>query len=110
MTVLTDEGWTADDLYSCSIRELKELAAGTGVSIPYGATKADVVALLTGRYVHVVPSADDICAQMLQEAAQLRSWVRGVPRDSRACLSHEWIRWLQAHDVPAINARANYYD
>jgi hypothetical protein len=107
MTVLTDEEWTAEDLYSCSIKELRMLADETGIRAPYGATKADLVALLLGDIAQVVPSADDICNAMLREAAQLRSWVRGVP-PGHACLTPHDMSWLQQRDVSAVWARAVY--
>ena len=107
MTVLTDEEWTAEDLYACSINELRMLADETGVRIPYGATKADVVALLTGKLADVEPSADDICSAMLHEAAQYRRWVRGVP-PWHACITPHDMSSLYQHDLPAIWERAAY--
>lgn len=107
MTVidLKTEGWTYDDLWSCTTRELQALANEAGCTIPYGATKADVVALLMGDLAQVVPSADDICTAMLREAAQYRSWVKGVP-PPYACLTAKDKQELATYDVPAIMARA----
>lgn len=106
MSVLTDEGWTTEDLYMCSLHELKTLASELGLMFPVrNVTKAEMVALLAGDIAGIVPTHDDIRADMLREATQYRAWVRGIP-PAYACLTAADKRFLQLHDVPAITARA----
>jgi hypothetical protein len=96
------EFYNVEELVSFPVRYLRELAAIEGVSVHHHATKAEIVARLldlpaSSIQIPLTPE------QMLREAIQLRSWVRGVP-PRYACLTADdkrFINWM--HDLlPAV--------
>lgn len=95
-TVFQTEGWTATDLWDCTASELKSLAGSMGYPLPQNATKAEMVALMTGE---VIPRRDP-AHDMLREASQLASWRRGVP-PPHACLTADDKLWVQRMWNPA---------
>lgn len=86
MTTLQDfisEGWTTEELREFSIDELRGIAHHEArVDVPANATKADLVAFLSGQIAEIPPQPED----MIRTAIQYRSWVRGVP-PAHACLT-----------------------
>lgn len=79
----TDEGWTAEELREFTLDELRGIARNeAAVNIPANATKADLVALLSGEIDEIPLRPED----MIRTATLYRSWVRGVP-PAHACLT-----------------------